>query len=240
MTRLHPIANGLIVDDDIRAHEILTDGLDEFQFDSAYEIDDSKKLLNDNKYAFVLLDYRLGINQNGLSLVDHIRSTNPIAAIILMSAYGTTFVLRDAIEKSIDTYLDKPIILEEYKHKLTSTLTKRGLTHSINFAESVSTIEQTIQTKGDNISDLTLQDYAKQTNKSYKYLSQKFKKETGKTFQQLKKEEKYATVKKLLTNTNLPIKEISKQCGFKNPSAIMRGFKDFTGQTMTEYRNKTK
>ena len=33
MTRLHPIANGYY--DDIRAHEILTDGLDEFQFDSA-------------------------------------------------------------------------------------------------------------------------------------------------------------------------------------------------------------
>ena len=234
-----PLAYGLIVDDDVRAHEILCEGLNEFHFDSAYGIDDAIPQLKKNKYSFILLDYRLGTKQNGLSLVDDIRQTNPMAVIILMSAYGTTFVLKDAIDQSIDTFLDKPIFLDIYKEKLITILKKRGLIQSLNLKESVTSIEENIQAKGDNLSDLTLQEFAKKTNKSYKYLSQKFKKETGKTFQQLKKEEKYASVKKLLTNTNLSIKEISKQCGFKNPSAVMRGFKDFTGQTMTEYRNKT-
>ena len=63
--------------------------------------------------------------------------------LFLMSAYGTTFVLRDAIEKSIDSYLDKPIFLDEYNNKLISMLSNRELTNSLNFSKSVNTIEQT-------------------------------------------------------------------------------------------------
>tara|TARA_A100001015_G_C14783226_1_gene630008 strand:- start:16 stop:741 length:726 start_codon:yes stop_codon:yes gene_type:complete len=240
MIKKQAIARGLIVDDDKRAHEILSEGLDDFSFHSTYGINDTLDMLNKHQYSFVLLDYRLGAKQNGLYLVDAIRKTNPMAIIFLISAYGTTFVLKEAIESSIDSYLDKPIILDEYREKIITLLKKHGLIQSMSMSDSIVSIESNIQSKGAELSNIKLKDIANHTNKSYKYLSQKFKKQTGKTFQQLKKDEKYNHIKHLLSNTNLSIKEISEQCGFNHPSAIMRGFKDFTGQTMTEYRNKTK
>ena len=110
----------------------------------------------------------------------------------------------------------------------------------MSLTQSVSTIEQSLLNSAQNIGSIQLNDYAEQTNKSYKYLSQKFKKETGKTFQQLKKEEKYNHIKQLLIETSFFIKIISEKTGFANPSAIMRGFKDFTGLAMKDFRNKYK
>ena len=46
-------------------------------------------------------------------------------------------------------------------------------------------------------------------------------------------------VKKLLTKLTFPLKTFQNNADL-NPSAIMRGFKDFTGQTMTDYRNQAK
>tara|TARA_B100001989_G_C24465097_1_gene426205 strand:- start:214 stop:942 length:729 start_codon:yes stop_codon:yes gene_type:complete len=235
------LAKGLIIDDDKNVHEILSEGLPMYKFSSSYAIEDTKTLLKTESFAFILLDYRLGTQKTGLSLVSTIKHYQPLAIIALMSAYGTPFVLKEAIDSQIDTFLDKPIILQAFEKKLTDILSKKGLLNTLSHTQSVSHIEEMIQDSNQSISAIQLNDYAKQNNKSYKYLSQKFKKETGKTFQQLKKEEKYNTIKNLLIHTTLSIKDISIKTGFKNPSAIMRGFKDFTGQTMSAFRkNNTK
>ena len=54
------LANGLIIDDDKNVHEILTEGLPMFTFSSAYNLNDSTKILQKESFAFILLDYRLG------------------------------------------------------------------------------------------------------------------------------------------------------------------------------------
>ena len=240
MTQSQKIARGLIVDDDKNIHEILTEGLTKYVFDSTYNITSAKKKLNTTTYAFVLLDYRLRTQSTGLELVDTIKKKNPLALIILMSAYGTKFVLKEAIDYAIDTYVDKPIILKPFEEKITNLLKKNGLINTETINNSITTISNSIQTTKKNIKNIKLKEYAETTNKNYKYLSQKFKKETGITFQQMKQEETYNTIKQLLSDTTLTNKEISNKCGFANQSACMRGFKNFTGQTMGQYRRSAK
>ena len=240
MITKNSIAKGLIVDDDTNVHEILSEGLPNFTFISAHNIQEAEHMITKKTFTFALLDYRLGSKRTGLSLVSLIRKSHPLALVALMSAYGTPYVLKEALDEQVDTFFDKPIILSRFQEKLTDLLRRKGLLTVSKAADSVFNIEQLLHQSDQNIAKVSLKDCAKDTNQSYKYLSQKFKKETGITFQRAKREEKYNYIKQLLSDTNLSIKDISKQTGFANPSAIMRGFKDFTGQTMTEYRHTHK
>ena len=42
--------------------------------------------------------------------------------------------------------------------------------------------------------------------------------------------------KRLLSSTNLTVREIGERCGYSNEFNFMRQFKDYVGKTPTEYR----
>ena len=232
------IARGLIIDDQIDIHEILSERLSEFDFYSSFSVNEALVAVKKEVFNFVLLDYKLGGQQTGLDLVSEIKHLQPMAVIILISAYGTKEILQQAIEYQIDAYVDKPISYKELRNKLICLLDERGLLFKSSLIDSINSIKGNFQSDNYNISKVNLKSMADNHQKSYKYLSYKFKKETGKTFRQLKKETKYNKVMSLLRDTNLSIKEIASQCGFSNPTAVMQGFKNYTGQTMTAYRNR--
>jgi len=58
-------------------------------------------------FDVVLLDYRLP-DSTGLALLAKIRRTLPNSAVVLMTAYGTPEVARDAVSLGVYQVLDKP------------------------------------------------------------------------------------------------------------------------------------
>ena len=59
----------------------------------------------------VLLDYRLP-DSNDLQLLDEVRRRLPQSAIVLMTAYGTSDVMQDAVERGAYCVLTKPFDLQ--------------------------------------------------------------------------------------------------------------------------------
>ena len=90
------LAHGLIVDDDADIHEIIEAGLPRFKFSHSCGPKDIAKCIDSQTFQFILLDYRLE-ECTGLALVNQIKTAQPSAVIILMSAYGTKLVLQEAM-----------------------------------------------------------------------------------------------------------------------------------------------
>ncbi len=84
---------------------------------------------------------------------------------------------------------------------------------------------------------LTITEIAAHFGYNPKYLSHKFAKTHGTTLKEFIISQKVDIANSLLTDTNLPISEISKELGFSDSHNFSRLYKSITGLTPTEYRN---
>ena len=80
--------------------------------------------------------------------------------------------------------------------------------------------------------------YAKQANLSQTYFSQIVHQNTGYTPSTLIKHITIAYIKMFLANHQLSIKEIASQLGFTSQAAFFKFFKDNTGMSPSQYRQK--
>ena len=69
------------------------------------------------------------------------------------------------------------------------------------------------------------------------YFNRIIKKNTGLTFQQLRMHFRLEYAKKLVTNSNLSIDEIAKQCGYQNLGYFYRVFREKYGKTPSKFRS---
>ncbi|MBQ7921706.1 MAG: helix-turn-helix domain-containing protein [Clostridia bacterium] len=84
--------------------------------------------------------------------------------------------------------------------------------------------------------DLTLGSIADRLFVSKAHLSRLFKRLTGEMFSDYLRKVRYSHACKLLTETVLPISEISHRCGFKDLSSFRRVFSASEGMTPSDYR----
>ena len=87
-------------------------------------------------------------------------------------------------------------------------------------------------------SDISLQEIADYLSLSTYNTSRMFKKYTGESFINNLNQFRVNKAKNLLINTNTKISEIAAQSGFCNKRTFYRVFKNFTGCSPSEYRNK--
>ena len=92
--------------------------------------------------------------------------------------------------------------------------------------------------ENDLTSDLSLSTVARMNNVSPGYLSGLFKKESGQTFTAYVNGRRIHRAKHLLRTTNLQIQTIAQHCGILDFHYFCRVFKNATGVTPSEYRNK--
>jgi two-component system, response regulator YesN len=84
--------------------------------------------------------------------------------------------------------------------------------------------------------DLTLAKVAEAVGRSPAYYSHLLTKKHGMSFRQLLANTRIKEAKRLLTTTQLSIKEIAHQVGIRNPNYFTRLFKEMTTMTPREYR----
>jgi YesN/AraC family two-component response regulator len=116
-----------------------------------------------------------------------------------------------------------------------------GQTENTLFLENADKIESYIAKAKSFINtyfadDISLIDCAKSVGISPYYLSHIFKNKTGQTFVEYLSIVRMIEAKRLLTNPNLTIREISERCGYFNITYFCKVFKRCTGKTIGEYR----
>lgn len=87
-------------------------------------------------------------------------------------------------------------------------------------------------------SNISLSDAAAVSQVSSSYLSLIFKQETGVNFSSYLTDYRMEMAKKMLVSTNKKIYEIAEEIGFSSPYYFSKVFKEYTGMTCKEYRDK--
>ncbi len=92
----------------------------------------------------------------------------------------------------------------------------------------------------ENFSDsmLSLSSIASEINMNTSYLSKLFKTSLGINFVDYVNDYRISKSRKLLTETTVPVKEISHSCGFNSVQNFIRVFKKYTGTTPGQYRSR--
>ena len=85
--------------------------------------------------------------------------------------------------------------------------------------------------------DLSLEQIANEFHLSLSNLSRFFKQETGCTFSQYVTLMRFDKAKRLLSETDMPIKDIVTQVGYIDTASFVRKFKAYEGMTPGQWRS---
>ena len=81
-----------------------------YKVDTAREMEEAEKLLDESDYKVVIQDLRLSLtsHSDGLDMIRTIREHNPQTRIIVLTAYGSAEVEDEARRCGADAFLRKP------------------------------------------------------------------------------------------------------------------------------------
>jgi DNA-binding NtrC family response regulator len=81
-----------------------------YRVDTARELEEAEKLVEATDYDVVIQDLRLGPAQkpDGLEMIRFIHNQNPRTRIIVLTAYGTAEMEKEALRSGADAFLRKP------------------------------------------------------------------------------------------------------------------------------------
>lgn len=111
-SRETPTARLLIVDDEESICFSMSEyfSLQGYKVDTASEIEEAEKLLDATNYKVVIQDLRLTMtnSQDGLEMIRLVRTYNPQARIVVLTAYGSAEIEDEARRCGADAFLRKP------------------------------------------------------------------------------------------------------------------------------------
>jgi CheY-like chemotaxis protein len=106
----------LLVEDDNHIGRIIELALPElnvpYEFVSVLSAEEGLELWNQRPFDLLLTDYNLR-GMNGLTLVAQLKQQGSRAPMILVTAYGSPDVRREARNLNIDAYITKPFFMDE-------------------------------------------------------------------------------------------------------------------------------
>ena len=102
----------LIVDDEESICFSMSEyfGLHGYKVDTARELEEAEKLIENNEYVVAILDLRLGVahNADGLEITKLLHERRPTTRIVVLTAYGSAEMEDDARRCGADAFLRKP------------------------------------------------------------------------------------------------------------------------------------
>lgn len=107
-----PMPRLLVVDDEESICFSMSEyfSLHGYRVDTAREMDEAEKLLDSTQYKVIILDLRLGTNENadGLNIIKMAHDRDPETRIIVLTAYGSTEMEAEAKRSGAAAFLRKP------------------------------------------------------------------------------------------------------------------------------------
>jgi DNA-binding NtrC family response regulator len=84
-----------------------------FVVDTARELGEARELVARHSYALVITDLRLSgsLGAEGFELIALLRQRQPDTGIVLLTGYGSPEIEREAHQRGVDVFLQKPIPL---------------------------------------------------------------------------------------------------------------------------------
>ena len=102
----------LIVDDEQSIRFSMSEYFSQhgFKVDTAREIEEAEKLIENTNYQVVIQDLRLGftLRNEGLEIIKMIHQRNPETRIVVLTSYGSTEIEAEARRSGADAFLQKP------------------------------------------------------------------------------------------------------------------------------------
>ena len=190
---------------------------------------------------------------DGLTMVARVREIYPSLPVVIISGYGEFEYAKKAIAYGVCNYMLKPI----ERLELVATLDKIKLAldreRGISAAPAAGGATEEAHTGGDARKlirdvkefvklhidgDLRLQTVAGKVHLNATYLSQLFKAETGVNYSEYVSDARMERAKWLLAHTRLKIYGVARLSGHQSPKHFMLVFKQQTGWTAGEYRDR--
>jgi len=101
--------NILVVDDEEMLRGLLVKILakEGYQVDTAIDGEEALEKLGKKSYSLLISDIKMP-RLNGLELLKIVREKFPVMGVIIMTAYGDSFSVKDALLLGADEYITKP------------------------------------------------------------------------------------------------------------------------------------
>ena len=200
--------------------------------------------LRSNPVDLVLTDIRMPV-MDGMNLVREIRQRCLDAQdIIIISVHDEFQLAQNALREGVFDYLLKPVELADMTACLQKWMDKRRRVQTpaeqpqdIKSLSPVKQVLHYIETTPPG--EITLADAARKVHMNACYLSQLFKQEMKRNFVDYVTELRIKEAKRLLAQTSLRVSEIADRLGYADIAYFSNIFKKITGETPTDYRNKT-
>ncbi len=120
----------LVIEDDGEMRDLLKDFLkrEGYEVDSVDNGSEAFRELARQVFDLIITDVRMP-GLSGLDILPGIRKLQPLASVIVITAFGSDDVCRRALERGASVYLKKPIHLPNLRiliHKLFPESSRRG------------------------------------------------------------------------------------------------------------------
>jgi AraC-like DNA-binding protein len=201
------------------------------------------KAIEEHNPSLILLDINLKQDKDGVDIGAYLLEKDSIPFI-----YITSYSDKNTLERVNQTrpygYIVKPfkpsdlkttvsIVLHNFKHRKIDVLRQeKEINQEVPFI-----LKQTIKYIDDNITEkINISELAKQTKWKSQHFNRLFNQYIGKTPHQYILEKKIEKAKNLLSETTVPILQISFELGFKSHSNFCAAFKKVTGKTPENFR----
>lgn len=233
----------LLVDDDKISIDILSEIIKPYlpEFEDiicAYDGHDAYDIIISIKPDVILTDIKMP-KLGGIELIKKIRTIQHYdPSILIISSYSDFEYAREALKLSVCDYIVKPVDQDELVEKIHMCL-KDGVPLKESKDESIFEKVQTYISEHLDI-QLRLSDISDIFHYNAAYLGRLIKEKTDYHFNDYVLKLRMIKAQSLLSNDDLLIHEISRLVGFKDPEHFTKRFKQCTGYTPTEYRNKQK
>jgi CheY-like chemotaxis protein len=115
----------LIVEDDSHISRIIELSFRElampYELDTALSAEEGLELWHHHPYDLLLTDYNLR-GMNGLKLISLLKTAGSTAPMILVTAYDTAQIARQAREAGVAAYIPKPFFMDDLLDTIRSNL----------------------------------------------------------------------------------------------------------------------